>query len=159
MKTVLKRASFSFVISALVGLFINLLIDVIFNQAGKEGFISMSPAFIELFDTPVMAAYVNVILYGVIGAQFAAMTVIFDSRRIGVIVQWILYFCVTSAICIVITIFLWQLHKYPMALVCTFLGYGLTYLIMGIVQYRKLKEDIKVINESVIAEDTAAQSF
>ena len=102
-----------------------------------------------MFPTPVMAAYVNVLLYGVIGAQFAAMTMIFESRRIGVILQWIIYFCVTSAVCLIITIFLWQLHRYPMALVCTFLGYGLTYLIMGIVQYRKLKEDIMIINRSV----------
>ena len=150
MKELLKRTGISFAISSLAGLFVNLIIDAVANHAGPDGFISMSPAFVAMFKTPVLAAYVNVLLYGTIGAAFAAMTMIFESRRIGVILQWVIYFCVTSVVCVVITILLWQLHRYPVALICTFLGYGVTYFIMGVVQYRKLKADIKTINESVI---------
>ncbi len=158
MKELLRRTAVSFAISSLAGLLVNLVIDAVANQAGGDGFIAMSPAFVAMFKTPVLAAYVNVLLYGAIGAVFAAMTMIFEARRIGVILQWILYFCVTSIVCMIITILLWQLHRYPVALVCTFLGYGVTYFIMGVIQYRKLKADIKTINETVILEKETTQA-
>lgn len=158
MKECLRRTGVSFAISALAGLLVNLIIDVIANLAGQTGFAAMSPAFAAMFKTPVMAAYVNVLLYGAIGAVFAAMTIIFEARKIGVILQWIIYFLVTSALCTTITIFLWQLHRYPMALVCTIFGYGITYFIMGVVQYRRLKADIKTINEKVILENDAVKA-
>ncbi len=149
MKMFFRRAGTSFLISAFVGLVVNLLIDVIGNGLGTPGFVSISPDFLAKFPTPVMATYVNVLLYGVIGATFGGATVLFECRRIGVIVQWCLYFVITSAVCLFITIYLWQLQKYPQAIICTLAGYAVTYAIIGVVQYRKLKEDIKAINESI----------
>jgi len=42
---------------------------------------------------------------------------------------------------------LWQLHKYPAAFISTLAGYLATHIIMMVIEYRKLKADIKVINE------------
>ena len=149
MKEYLKRAAASFAISAVIGLLVNLIIDAIANSAGKEGFISMTPEFRAYFPTQAMAAYVNVLLYGVVGATFAGMTFLFDIDRLGFVVQSILYFLLTSIIILTITIVMWQLHRHPQALIPTIAGYGGTYLIMGIRQYRELKKNIRMINENL----------
>ena len=151
MKDILKRIGRSFMISSLCGLVVNLLIDVCVNGAGNSGFCSISPEFAALFPTPVIATYINVLLYGVIGACFSGMTFIYDISRIGFAVQSMIYFAATSAVFAPIIMLLWQLYRYPQALVSTLCGYALTYLIMGIFEYRKLKEDIRSINEALDA--------
>ncbi len=149
MKEILKRISISFAISSFAGLIVNLVIDSIANAVGNPGFISISPAFKDLFPTPVLAAYLNILLYGVIGATFSGMTFVFDIRRLGFIIQWCIYFLITFALCLFITIFLWELHKIPQAMACTLSGYAITYIIMAIVQYRQLKNDVDEINRSL----------
>ena len=129
-----------------------MIIDLIVNSVGsRSGFISMSPEFRAIFPTPVLAAYVNVFLYGIIGAVFAGMTCIFDFSRIGYIVQTLIYFIVTATVWVLITVLVWQLHRHPQALVITVAGYGITYLIVGSVTYKRLKRDVNEIN-SVLGE-------
>ena len=106
----------------------------------------MSPDYVKLFPTPVIAAYVNVLLYGLIGFTFAAMTFIFSIERIELLLQNIIYFVVTSAVCVSITMILWQLQKYPASFIFTLAGYAGTHVIMFIVEYRNLKKDITEIN-------------
>ena len=153
MKDVFKRICVSFAISSFCGMIVNLLIDLIANAAGAEDFMSISPDFVRLFPTTTIAAYVNIMLYGVIGASFAGMTFVFDLPRPGFVIQSIIYFIVTASVCIGITILLWQLHRHPQALIPTLAGYGLTYVIMGTVEYRELKKKIREINEDLKALD------
>ncbi len=157
-KEILKRGAVSFAISAMAGLTVNLIIDVIVNAAGRDGFISVSPETRALFPTPAIAAYVNVLLYGLIGATFATMTFIFEIERLGFVIQSILYFLMTSAVLVVITAFIWQLHRYPQALIPTIAGYAVTFLIMGVNQYRTLKRDVRDINRELEAAEEDAQA-
>ena len=147
MKEVLKRGFTSFALSAFAGLIVNLIIDVIMNAVFKTEFHSMSPDYVALFPSVTIAAYVNVLLYGVIGATFALSAYIYEVERMGFIIQSIIYFIITSSVCVGITILLWQLHKYPAAFISTLAGYFATHVIMMVIEYRKLKADIKVINE------------
>lgn len=149
MKEILRRGCISFAISAFLGLMVNLLIDVIGNIVGNPAFISMSPGFVAMFPTPAMAAYVNVLVYGAIGATFAMMTFVFDCDRIGFLIQSVIYFVTTGIVCTAVTILLWQLHHYPQALIGTLSGYGVTYIIMGIAQFKRLKADIREVNERI----------
>ena len=86
-------------------------------------------------------------LLGVIGATFALSAYIYEVEKIGFIIQSIIYFVITSSVCVGITILLWQLHKYPAAFFSTLAGYLATHVIMMVIEYRRLKADIKVINE------------
>lgn len=147
MKEVLKRGFMSFVFSSLAGLLVNLIIDVIMNASFDAGFTSMSPDYVALFPSVSIAAYVNIILYGLIGAAFSLSSYIYEVEKIGFIIQSIIYFIITSSVCGGITILLWQLHKYPSAFISTLAGYFATHVIMMVIEYRKLKADIKVINE------------
>ncbi|MBP5608851.1 MAG: DUF3021 domain-containing protein [Lachnospiraceae bacterium] len=146
LKETLKRGAISFAISAFCGLIINLLIDTIAHAIGAEDFCSISPDFLMLFPTTAMAVYANVLLYGVIGATFSMMTFVYDLEKIGFAVQSIIYFIVTSTVCLLITMLLWQLHRYPPALICSLAGYAVTHIIMFTISYRKLKNDINAIN-------------
>ena len=148
-KDTLKKGAISFAISSFAGLLVNLIIDLIVNASGSSGFCSISPAFAEHFPTTAMAAYANILLYGVIGATFAMMTVIYEFERIGFVIQSIIYFLVTGTVCILITILLWQLQKNPGALISTLIGYAVTHVIMITIQYKTLKRDIKDINTSL----------
>ncbi|MBR5896540.1 MAG: DUF3021 family protein [Lachnospiraceae bacterium] len=147
MKKVLKRGMISFFISSFAGVLVNLIIDVAVNAGGMKGFISMSPDFVNMFPTPVIAAYVNVMLYGLIGFTFSVMTFVYEAEKIGFVIQSIIYFVVTAAVCLSITVILWQLYRYPAAFAGTLAGYGVTHVIMIVIGYRKLKKDIKEINE------------
>ncbi|MCR5616952.1 MAG: DUF3021 domain-containing protein [Clostridiales bacterium] len=147
MKEYLKRGITSFAISSFAGLLVNLTIDLIANLTGHTGFVSMSSDYISLFPSIVLAAYVNILLYGVIGATFAMATVVYEIERMGFVIQSIIYFVITSSVCMAITIFLWQLYKYPAAIICTLLGFAVSHVLMITNEYRRIKADIKVINE------------
>ena len=147
MKEVLKRGFTSFALSSFAGLLVNLIIDLIMNARGMTGFNSMSPEYVALFPSVTIAAYVNVLLYGIIGVTFAMSALIYEVEKMGFLIQSIIYFIITSAVCVGITMLLWQLHKYPAAFISTLAGYFATHVIMMVIEYRKLKADIKVINE------------
>ena len=149
MKEILKRSLISFAISSFCGMVINLLIDCIVNMNGIDGFVSMPPGFRALFPTTAMAAYVNCLLYGLIGFVFAFMTLIFEVERLGFLVQSLIYFLATGAVCVGVTIFLWQLHHYPHAFFWTLAGYAVSHAIVIAISYRNLKRDIEQINEAL----------
>ncbi len=145
----------SFAISSFAGLLVNLLIDVIVNATGRiDYFISMPPEFVGMFETPVIAAYVNALLYGVIGATFAMMTFLYGIERLGFVIQSILCFCGTSSVLVIITMILWQLQKYPTAFIWTLVGYGVSFLIMGVMQFGE-----RCPSESAVATPNASGIF
>ncbi len=146
MKLFFSRAAKSFFISCICGLTVNLLIDTVVTLISGEAFISIPVDFKESLATPVQAAYINVLLYGIIGASFGGFTVIYEHNRIGFIVQNILYFIATSTVWFSISIFIWQLQKYMTALICTLVGYIITYVIISTVQYKELKRNVNEIN-------------
>ncbi len=145
-KGILKRGAISFAISSFAGLIINLLTDLIANAVGAEDFCSISPDFMAFFPTPVLAAYINILLYGLIGATFAMMTFVYEMEKIGFVIQSIIYCIVTGGVCMLITILLWQLQRHPEAFISTLLGYLAAHVLMIVIQYRALKKDISMIN-------------
>ena len=149
----MKNGAISFAIGSFSGLMVNFIIDIIAQAMGAEQFCSIAPDFQALFPTTAMAAYANVLLYGCISASFAAMTFIYDIERIGFVIQSIIYFLVTSAVCLLITMLLWQLQRYPAALLGTLAGYAMTHVIMITMAYRKLRKDVSEINQELLPAD------
>lgn len=152
-KNALKNGAISFAIGSFSGLIVNLIIDVVAHAMGAENYCSISPSFQALFPTSAMAAYVNVLLYGCISASFAVMTFIYDVERIGFVIQSIIYFLTTSVACLLITMLLWQLQRYPAALFGTLAGYALTHVIMITMAYKKLRKDVSEINQELLPMD------
>lgn len=145
-KSILKRAAISFFISAMCGMVVNFLIDFIVWKITGKPFVSMSKEFCSFFPTPAMAAYVNVFIYGIIGGVFGGSTVLFELDRIGFVIQNLLYVLITSAVWLFISIALWQLHRYPAALISTLSGFLVTYLIVTVLMHNQLKHNISKVN-------------
>ena len=145
-KDILKRGALSFAISSFAGLIINLLIDLIANLVGAKDFCSISPDFRAFFPTTALAVYVNILLYGLIGATFAMMTFVYELEKIGFVIQSIIYCIVTGTVCMLITVLLWQLQRHSEAFISTCIGYLAAHVIMIVIQYHALKKDISAIN-------------
>ena len=148
-KEYLKRGALSFAIASFSGLLINFIIDIIVNALGYKDFCSISPYFLALFPTTALAAYTNVLLYGLIGATFAVSTIVYEWDKIGFVIQSILYFLITAAVCLAITTILWQLQRHPAALISTLAGYAMTHVIMITIAYKNMKRDILEINKAL----------
>lgn len=148
MRDIFQRCIFSFAISSVCGAVTNLLIELFVRMIiGKEDFLPISPEFVALFPSDSIAVEVNVLLYGIIGIAFSAAATIFEKDRMGFIVQNVLYCIVTSLVWVPIVILVWQLDKYPRALIGTLCGFAVTYIIMSIVGYRITKKNIEEINQ------------
>lgn len=148
MKKIMVRYGFSFMISAFISMVVNMLIELIGQLITKDiTFNPLSPEFRAVFATESMAVYVNALLYGLIGATFAGFSIIYEMERIGYILQNLLYYICTACVWVPIVMFMWQLWRYPAALIATFAGFALTYFIMTIIGYRIKKKEIEDINQ------------
>lgn len=148
MKNILKRSVFSFCISSVLGALTNIIIELVVRMVtGMDDFTPLSPEFVRLFPSETIAVEVNVLLYGIIGAGFSAMTFIYENEKIGFIVQNMIYCILTSIIWVPIVVFVWQLNKYGNALVGTLIGFFSTYIVMSIVGYRITQARIEEINK------------
>ena len=143
----LKRVFFSFSISCCCGLVVYMLIELIGNVLlGQEGFSGMTPEYMKIFPSETLALGAAVLFHGLIGATFSAATVIYEKLEIGFVLQNVVYFLLTGIVWIPIICFVWQLYRYPSALISTIGGFALTYVIMSIVGYNITKKEVAQIN-------------
>lgn len=143
----LKRVSFSFAISCCCGLVVYMLIELIGSVLLKlDGFSGMTPEYMALFPSETLALGVAVLCHGVIGATFAAATFIYEKIEIGFVLQNVIYFLLTGLVWIPVVCFVWQLYRYPEALISTVGGFVLTYVVMSIVGYNVTKKEVIEIN-------------
>ena len=148
MKKIMVRCGFSFMISAFISMVVNMLIELIGQLITKDAtFNPLSQEFRAVFATESMAVYVNALIYGLIGATFAGFSVIYEMERVGYILQNLLYYICTACVWVPIVMLMWQLWRYPSALISTFAGFVITYFIMTIVGYRIKKQEIADINQ------------
>lgn len=144
---ILKRSLISFCISAACGAVTNMVIELIVCAVtGAEEFTTFSPEYMAMFSSRSVAIETAILLYGVIGAAFAAMSFVFKYNKMGFIVQNLLYALLTSAVWVPIITLIWQLQRYPQAFAGTLMGFAVSYLIMSIVGYKITKSDVEQIN-------------
>ncbi|MGN0165907.1 MAG: DUF3021 family protein [Lachnospiraceae bacterium] len=144
----LKRIYNGFANSVVCGLIVNLLINcIVVGVTGDKTFCAVAPEYLALFPSVSVAILTNIVLYGIIGAAFSGLSIIYEQDKIGFIVQNILYCVLTGLVWVPIVMLIWQLHKYPEAFWSTIGGFLLTYIIMSIVGYKIIKNQVKVINQ------------
>ncbi len=143
-----KRIFFSFSISALCGLFVYLLLELIAGVIlGVEGFSAMTPEYIALFPSETIALEVAILAHGVIGAVFAVAAVVYEKAELGFILQNVIYVLITGIVWIPLFSFVYQLYRYPSAMIGTVCGFVATYVVMSVVGYRVTKKEIAQINQ------------
>lgn len=145
MKKHLLKIIKSFAYSCVVSMIILALIELISTALGHR-LSPLTPEFISYFPSETIAVEVDILLYGIFGVTFSAMSFIYEKDSLGFVVQNIIYCLGTAVVWIPIVTFIWQLWKYPQALICTIMGFLVTYAIMTIVAYNTTRKDISDVN-------------
>jgi len=145
MKRNLLRMIKSFAYSCTISMIILLLIELISTALGHR-VSPLTPEFISYFPSETIATIVDVLLYGIFGLAFSSMSFIYEKDSLGFVTQNVIYCLGTSLVWIPIVTFIWQLWKYPPALISTIAGFFVTYVIMTIVAYNKARKDINDVN-------------
>lgn len=145
MKKHLIKILKSFAFSCTTSIVILALIELISTALGHR-ISPLTPEFISYFPNETIATEVDILLYGIFGVAFSGMTFIYEIDSLGFVVQNIIYCLSTSVVWIPIVTFIWQLWKYPQALICTIIGFIVTYLIMTIIAYNTARKDITDVN-------------
>ena len=154
MKKWMIRIGTSFAISAISGLVVNMIIELVMRTVtGIEDFPMVSQEFTALFPSKNLAVEVNILLYGMIGAVFSAATFIYEKDNVGFLIQNLLYMIMTACVWVPIVCMLWQLQKNMPAFISTLGGFMLTYMIMSFVGYQMTRKEVEDINRLLLMQE------
>lgn len=129
---------------------INILIGVVLMLAFKnEDFVPVIPEFADRFPSKTMAFGVQCLLIGLTSAAFAAGSGIMEIASWSLVKQSIVYFVVTAAVWLPVSVLCWGFGKYPMTFFSVIGSYLIGYIISWTVQYRICKRNIEQINEKL----------
>ncbi len=104
LKKMLSRA----LVSAPVCMLINQLVGICLSLIRGDGRYSpVLPAFAARFPSDTAAVVVQMLLIGLVGATFAACSVIFDIERWSFLKQGLVHLAVTSAVSIPVCLYCW----------------------------------------------------
>ena len=106
----------------------------------------MLPEYAAGFDNEVQAYIVQLLLIGLMSAVASAGSAIMEVKRIGLIVQSILYFVLMLGTWIPVACYLWGFHKYTMSMISCLISIVVTYGICWGIQYKLCVRDVAEIN-------------
>lgn len=107
------------------------------------------PSYSAYFENKSMALLVQIILTGVISGTFSGGTILFEQAKLGLLLQSLLYFLLTTAVCIPITGFCWGLFVYKTSALIFLCNYSATYFICWTVAYRSSVKEVREINRRI----------
>ena len=107
------------------------------------------PSYSAYFENKSMALLVQIILTGVISGTFAGGTILFEQAKLGLLLQSLSYFLLTTAVCIPITGFCWGLFVYKTSALIFLCNYSATYFICWTVAYRSSVKEVREINRRI----------
>lgn len=107
------------------------------------------PSYSAYFENKSLALLIQIILTGVISGTFAGGTILFEQAKLGLLLQSLLYFLLTTAVCIPITGFCWGLFVYKTSALIFLCNYSATYFICWTVAYRSSVKEVREINRRI----------
>lgn len=140
MANIMKRFSLGFCCSVGITVFVHTVLMLFM------GTVPMLPEYVERFADPVGAYSVELILIGCMSGITSAGTVLFESKRLGLLIQSILFLAVMLGVWIPVACFVWGFNRYLGSMISTILSIIVTYGICWGIQYRHCVKDIEDIN-------------
>ena len=147
----LKKMATRALVTAPICMLINQLIGVVRTLAVGDGRYSpVTPAFEARFSSVTAAAIVQLLLIGLVGAAFAACSVIFDIENWSFLKQGAVHLLATSLVVVPVCLFCWMPESLSgaLALVGSWL---LCYAATWLSQYLVYRYRIKRLNERIRA--------
>ena len=144
----LKRIVLRFINSFCYSIAITLLIyTVMMLLTGK---IPMLPEYMERFENPVLAFAAQLLLVGVMSAVTSAGTAVFETKRIGLLAQSLLFLLIMLSAWIPVACIAWGFHKYLASMAVTVCSIVASYGICWAIQYKLCRKDIEAINAKLL---------
>jgi len=143
----LKKALIRGVLSFSCSVAINVVLYAgIIALGGFGGQLPMLPEYLAHFDNEVLAMLTQCLLVGLTATVFGAGAVIMETEKIGLVVQSVIYFVITTAVWVPVACFCWGLHKYPSSIIGVGISYVISYVISWVIQYKACKKNVELIN-------------
>lgn len=140
MKKILERTANGFCYSIAITMVIQLLVMVTTDP------VPMLPEFMNRFDSQLCAYAVQLLLIGLMSGITSAGTVVFEFKKIGLLIQSILFLIIMLSAWIPVSCFVWGFHRYTMSMVTTVCSIVVTYGICWGINYKLCRRDIEAIN-------------
>lgn len=140
-KRLLMRIYHGFSITMIVNLAVHLLVARFCGGCVTESFAARFPNI-------SMAAIVQLLLVGLIGAAFAGAAQVFENERWSFLTQGIVHFLITAAVWMPIARLCWS----PIpdgAMWCALGGWLLTYGVTWLIQYFLWRKKVRELNRSI----------
>ena len=146
----LKRALIRGINSFMYALAINVILALIIMAIVNEpDFVPLVPNYAAHFDSKAVALLLQIVLVGLTSAAFGAGSVILELERWSLIKQSVIYFIVTTAIWLPVSIFCWGVDKYTIAFISMICSYVASYAITWGIQYSICKKSVAKINQKL----------
>ena len=142
-KELTKRIIDGFSYAAAINVVVALICILVFKVE------PLVPSYSAYFENKSMALLIQIILTGVISGTFAGGTILFEQAKLGLLLQSLLYFLLTTAVCIPITGFCWGLFVYKTSAIIFLCNYFATYFICWTVAYRNSVKEVREINRRI----------
>lgn len=142
-KELTKRIIDGFSYAAAINVVVALICILVFKVE------PLVPSYSAYFENKSMALLIQIILTGVISGSFAGGTILFEQAKLGLLLQSLLYFLLTTAVCIPITGFCWGLFVYKTSAIIFLCNYFATYFICWTVAYRNSVKEVREINRRI----------
>ena len=142
-KELTKRIIDGFSYAAAINVVVALICILVFKEE------PLVPSYSAYFENKSMALLIQIILTGVISGTFAGGTILFEQAKLGLLLQSLLYFLLTTAVCIPITGFCWGLFVYKTSAIIFLCNYFATYFICWTVAYRSSVKEVREINRRI----------
>lgn len=147
-KKIIERTIPGFFIGIAIGQMISVLISLI---SGNGEFIICAPEFIEAAGSEATAAAVQTLLCAVMGAGFAAASVIWEIDSISIAAQTGICFGIYAVIMFPIA-YLTNWMEHSLSGILSYAGiFTASFVVVWVIQYNVWKKKIKDINEKLQA--------
>ena len=147
LKNALNRGVHGFIYAIATNVILALIIMILVN---KPGFVPLVPDYAAHFDSEIVALLLQIVLIGLTSAAFGAGSVILEIERWSLLKQSIVYFIVTTAIWIPVSIFCWGVDKYKPAFISIICSYAASYIITWVIQFSLCKKSVASINQKLL---------
>lgn len=145
-KEALLRGLLGFPLGITIGYIITIIISLIFADGN---FYPCHPALINEVGSEIGAVVLQTILSGILGATFAATSVIFKNDNWNIVKQTVIHFCITSPIFLTIAYTLQWMERSFWGFIRYFVVMIIIYIITWLIAYIVLRHKLKSINKKL----------
>lgn len=145
-KKIFMRGLLGFPIGIAIGYIITILISLIF---AKGYYLSCSPALISAMENEISAVIFQAALSGILGAGFAAASVIWEIEDWSVVKQTGIYFLIVSLVALPIAYFAYWMEHSIVGFLSYFSVFILIFIIIWIIYFLIAGYNVKRMNEKL----------